>query len=302
MSYELSLHQGTSEDSVGPGSTENITWGEFNSDVNWHVSVPITALVAPANMLITHILVQPNCCVPYDGVITYPPASAGNLRVELFNATTGDVIVFDASSHNASTVDISGSPYVLYDFPPRIPVAVNDVLYGRIVNTTSYSLLVNNPNWSFTIDGDPRTSTCTGTPRGFLVINADGEGEGFPQPTLSTVAHYGGGELYDVATLSDTSGGTGTITFTLWDGSSCSGTPVFTSTVPISDDGTYESDHYHTLTPGHYYWTVRYSGDEATLPAITSCGDTDEDIVVAFYPGFSKFQASDSSQIFFTRT
>jgi hypothetical protein len=89
-----------------------------------------------------------------------------------------------------------------------------------------------------------------------------------------------GGTITDTATLSGGSSPTGTITFTLFgpDNATCTGAPVFTSTVPVNNgNGNYTSGPFTTAAAGAYRWVATYSGDAANAPAgPTACADPAE--------------------------
>jgi hypothetical protein len=91
-----------------------------------------------------------------------------------------------------------------------------------------------------------------------------------------------GGSIHDTATLTDGSSPTGTITFRLYapTDTTCSGDPVFTSTVPVSGNGDYTSDSFTPTSTGDHRWVASYSGDNTNLPAGTGCGETGETTVV----------------------
>lgn len=79
-----------------------------------------------------------------------------------------------------------------------------------------------------------------------------------------TTAGFDGGALHATTVIS---GGfapvTGTITFTVTgpDDQFCSGTPVHTSTVPVTGAATYDSGSFTPTAPGTYTYRIRYSGD-----------------------------------------
>jgi hypothetical protein len=121
-----------------------------------------------------------------------------------------------------------------------------------------------------------------------------------PVATLTTQASGNvpaGGTLTDSATLSvpGTGGVTGIITFDLFgpDDATCSGTPAFTSAVPISARGSYLSAPFTAVAPGTYRWVATYSGD-IDNPAIgpTACDDPAESTVVLALPPVVITQAS----------
>jgi hypothetical protein len=89
--------------------------------------------------------------------------------------------------------------------------------------------------------------------------NQTGPGPGFcPQvtiPTLTTSASsaMAPDAIHDTATLTGTGGGSGSITFKLYQsGASCAGTPLYTNTVSTNGDGDYQSGDFSPTSPGSY--------------------------------------------------
>jgi hypothetical protein len=108
---------------------------------------------------------------------------------------------------------------------------------------------------------------------------------GFPVLTFTTQASAGvnsGGSVSDTAMLSGGNAPTGTITFSLYgpDDSSCNGTPVVSSTVPVTGATSYSSGSFTVTTPGTYRWVARYSGDANNSAVTTACDDASETVVV----------------------
>ncbi|MCA1683596.1 MAG: hypothetical protein LC708_00470, partial [Actinobacteria bacterium] len=115
------------------------------------------------------------------------------------------------------------------------------------------------------------------------------------KPALTTVASVSvpeGGAIHDTATLAGGIAPTGTITFTLFgpDNATCTGTPIFTSTVPVAGNGSYPSGNFVTQVngpagPGTYRFVATYSGDLNNAAAgPTACGDPAEAVVVTNVP------------------
>jgi hypothetical protein len=105
-------------------------------------------------------------------------------------------------------------------------------------------------------------------------------------PTLTTSASAGvalGGQVHDTATLSGGSSPGGAIAFALFgpDDATCSGTPAFTSAVPVSGNGSYDSSDFTPTAPGTYRWAAAYSGDPDNTPVATACNDANESVVVS---------------------
>jgi hypothetical protein len=99
-------------------------------------------------------------------------------------------------------------------------------------------------------------------------------------PTLDVTATplMPGRLIADVATLRNgqgPAGPTGTITFQLYGPNNlvCGGAPIFTSTVPVSGNGTYVSESFRPRAPGTYQWIATYSGDANNTPVQTICSD-----------------------------
>ena len=91
------------------------------------------------------------------------------------------------------------------------------------------------------------------------------------------------GDTYkDKATLSGTfqQDGSGSITWTLYPNSDCSGTPLGTDTVTgVDADGNFETPNGVTVNAaGTYYWVAHFSGDANNGSATSGCAD--EPVVV----------------------
>jgi hypothetical protein len=97
-------------------------------------------------------------------------------------------------------------------------------------------------------------------------------------PTLTTTASsaQAPNAIHDTATLSNTGGQSGSITFKLYSsGAACNGTPLFTSTVSTSGDGDYQSGDYSPTSVGTYQWQASYSSS-SIKGLITPCNDPNE--------------------------
>ena len=127
--------------------------------------------------------------------------------------------------------------------------------------TTSYSGDQNNNPMS-TVCGDPAES---------VIVGKHWVGE-----TLTTSQNAG--VLHAVFVLTGGQGTpTGNATFTvtgpndMW----CSGAPVFTSTVAVHGDGSYDSGQFRPTVPGTYTFRLRYDGDANNIGVgPTNCMDT----------------------------
>ncbi|HWB69858.1 MAG TPA: hypothetical protein VG518_07760, partial [Solirubrobacterales bacterium] len=109
-------------------------------------------------------------------------------------------------------------------------------------------------------------------------------------PTISTVASgditLGSGSLKDKATIASGFTPGGQITFNLYgpDDTGCSGAPVHTATMAVSDNGTYETPPFTPAKAGTYRWVASYSGDSNNKATSGACNDAGESASVAPAP------------------
>jgi hypothetical protein len=107
-----------------------------------------------------------------------------------------------------------------------------------------------------------------------------------PAAQLTTVASPSvpvGGSITDTAVVIPATGApapTGSVTFSLYDVSDtkCTGTPVFTQTVPVALPTT--SGAFTPTKAGTYHWIARYGGDAANGPVSGACADPGESVSV----------------------
>jgi hypothetical protein len=93
-----------------------------------------------------------------------------------------------------------------------------------------------------------------------------------------------GGVMTDTAVLVGGTDPSGTITFTLFDGSKgCATLPLLTSVKSVSGNGSYTSDAYGPLAAGPYLWQVNYSGDSSNSSMSVECGYGTQVVAVPQY-------------------
>ena len=92
------------------------------------------------------------------------------------------------------------------------------------------------------------------------------------QPTITTnqdpATGSAGDTFKDHATLSGTvnQDGSASITWTLYPNNDCTGTPLDSETLPVDDNGTFETQTGVKLqNAGTYYWVASFSGDPNRL-------------------------------------
>ena len=100
------------------------------------------------------------------------------------------------------------------------------------------------------------------------------------QPAILTTQDPASGSVDDTykdqATLSGTvnQDGSGSITFKLYDAADCGGNVIDTETVPVDDNGTFETPTGVQLnSAGTYYWVASFTGDPNNLSATSGCND-----------------------------
>jgi hypothetical protein len=91
-----------------------------------------------------------------------------------------------------------------------------------------------------------------------------------------------GRQVSDTATLANGVSPTGTITFRLFGpgNATCTGTAAFTSTRPVSGNGSYTSAPFTPTVVGTYRWVAAYSGDANNAPVSTVCNAPGETVRV----------------------
>ena len=86
----------------------------------------------------------------------------------------------------------------------------------------------------------------------------------------------------DAATLSEGYSPFGTITFNVFTAPDCSGTSIFSSSAPVSGDGTYLSGSFVAPGPGTYYWKVSFTATDGNDNSIApACGGHGETLIVS---------------------
>jgi hypothetical protein len=122
--------------------------------------------------------------------------------------------------------------------------------------------------WVATYNGDSNNNSVTSGPGDepvtILAIPTITTSE---QPATATV----GGSIADQATVSGGDSPTGTVTFSLYNNSNGTGTPLFTDTKTLSG-GMATSKGYTAAATGTDYWVATYNGDSNNAPVTSDTG------------------------------
>jgi hypothetical protein len=127
--------------------------------------------------------------------------------------------------------------------------------------------------WVATYSGDsanePETGTCGDAGETSVVDKAT------PTVDTSATAEVGlGGQIAATANVGGGHEPTGTVTFQLFapGDAACTGSPVFTATVPLGADGSAASGAFTPIAAGSYAWRTIYSGDADNDSVAGGCG------------------------------
>ncbi|HEX3623159.1 MAG TPA: hypothetical protein VHT97_12665 [Acidimicrobiales bacterium] len=199
--------------------------------------------------------------VPVGGTITDTATLSGGV------APTGTVR-FDVFGPDNATC--TGAP----TFTSTVPVNGNGNYTSGAFTTTGAGAY----RWIATYSGDANNAPAGPTACADALETSAGTKL---TPTLVTTASAGavGSSVFDTATLSNGFNPTGTITFRLFNNETCTGTPVFSSTKPVTGNGNVLSDTFILPGPGVYHFVATYSGDANNNAAgPTGCLDPNEAI------------------------
>ncbi|MGQ0624033.1 MAG: hypothetical protein ACT4PP_05170 [Sporichthyaceae bacterium] len=215
------------------------------------------------------------------------PDGAGNLIFELFGPFVGPIMLADCNAFNrvfTSAVTPNAAASML-----SAPTTVNNP--GDYYWGTRFSGNANN---------DPSGQDCNATAAQKVAIT----GPAIPplaSPTIAGTATPStaevGTQVSDSATVTGRANAVagGTITFRLFGPGdlTCTGTPVFTSTVPQPvANGPINSLTFTPTAVGEYRWTASYSGDAGNNPAATACGAAGQSLTVTPVASVSSFSCN----------
>jgi hypothetical protein len=216
------------------------------------------------------------------------PSGSGTIDVVVNNGAASGVSAADQFSFLAVPAVVSMAPIgglitggALVDvrgsgFTPASTVLFGDVASPYVVFVSSTELQALSPaRAAGTVDVTVRTlaGVSAVTPAdqfAYRPLVASPSLATVPKPASVVV----GGVLNDAATLTGGFNAGGTVTFNLFGPGdpTCSGTPVYSETDPVSGAATATGAGFASNTAGTWNWTAAYSGDAANTPAGSGCG------------------------------
>jgi hypothetical protein len=138
-----------------------------------------------------------------------------------------------------------------------------------------------------------RSATVTfadNSPGGPHVVAVSGPANPRPLTTPQVVATASGpvevgGAIWATAGLSAGSAPTGSVTVRLYGNTTCSGPPIFTSTIAVSSgNGAYRSASYTTTAAGDFRFVATYAGDANNSAVASPCSDPKAKVTVSAPP------------------
>ena len=308
----LALAPGVAQAAVGAGASLTFPSSVTVGQTGVPASVTVQNLNSGEESSFTNSVCNPGdgsppCASPENGIVVVP--SCGQLTAgqcdfagadpgvfQVSTTGTGQVgsacagTVFDVTVFNAATGAVRFTPMV-----PGAHVTLTGLSASCTIGFT-FNVLK-----SPTIDLLPAPGTQTGqstkhtqclTPCQPTDLSAVGGGSSSTtvnraQPAMATQASsnvaLGAGTLTDTAALTGRVNPSGdSVTFTLYgpDDTTCTGAPVFTSSLRPITSGSATSAGFTPSTAGVYRWKASYSGDANNLPVAGACNDAHESTAV----------------------
>ena len=202
--------------------------------------------------------------------------------VYIFQIASGLVT---APGSSVVMINGAGSCDVFWQVTSSAAIDTTSQMMGNILALTSITL-----NTNATLSGRAlaRNALVSQSSNNITQCTAGGGALVTALTTQASASVAIGGQIHDTAFLSGGTNPTGAITFALFGpgDTTCAGPALFTSVVPVSGNGTYDSANFTALVAGTYRWIANYSGDTNNAAAATACNDPNESVVVsAALPG-----------------
>src|SRR6266550_4510164 len=209
---------------------------------------------------------QPTIATTASGPVTIGQAIHDTAQMaELVSgvAPTG-TITFTAYAPNANgSVDATCGTAVFTDI--ETVDSTGKATSGNFTPSGTAPQIAGTYEWKASYSGDANykgvTSSCNDTGEQSLVNKKD-----TTTPTGQKVV------ISDFAKPTGFGTPTGTVTFSLFDNASCTGTPIFTQTPSLVNGLAHADDPTPLSANGTYKWVVTYNGDANNSPSTSACG------------------------------
>lgn len=182
-----------------------------------------------------------------------------------------------------AAIDCSGTPAGSASFTATNGTTTAPAVTPSSVGWYGYQVVVSATNAS-----DGVTSPCAPAPESFEVTTA---------PTVATQASSAsvtpGSSLTDTVDVSGLQGQSATVSAALYGPFSsataitCTGTPVWSGSLPVTGDGTYHTAATKLSTPGYYVYHESIAAQGFVQAAATPCADSAETTVVTGRPAIT---------------
>jgi len=239
---------------------------------------------------------------------TVPASAAGTTNLRLMTATNPTSSVGLSTYANASLLGAGTTPTGTMTFNAFGPgdTTCSSPIFTSTVAVTGTSVSsahftpphAGNYEWTSTYSGDATyrgagPTLCDNTAALVMVAKANTYLAAKAGPSTPTSVH-------GTVVLSNGFAPTGTLTFWLTgpDDMFCATTPVFTSTVDVNGNGSYDSGPFAPGRSGKYTWRVGYSGDRDNMAnAITPCLNDAAVETVSASPPAGDFDGTGKTQL-----
>ena len=283
----------------GPDNTNCVAGDAQNWLQRWVVQLSGNGTASvPAPGFATNATGTYNWVASYSGDNLNQPATSGCGSESVVVGKASPTIVTVASQggpvgtqiHDTAQVSGGDNPtgtVTFHLFPPSDQSCTSGDAPGWVQSVT----VALGSDGSASSAGTPYTTTEVGTYNWIAIYSGDANNNsattacsdeqvtiGKDPTSVSTIASAGGvvgTVIHDSAKVTGTFLPTGTVTFTLYGPSdrTCTGTPIFTSTVSLDGSGNAVSGNFSaTTTAGTYNWVAAYSGDDSSAASRSTCG------------------------------
>ena len=197
--------------------------------------------------------------------ISTTPSAGGSLGTVLNDTAT-------LSGGSSPTGNVTFNLY-----PPSDPTCAGTAVYTQVVAASPYATspgftsdAVGTYHWTAAYAGDANNNAVSSACADESAVITQNQPS--IATSLSATTVNVNTAVHDSATLTGaTATAGGTVTYNVYAGTACTGTPVFTSTVNVANGVVPDSGSFTPTTAGTYNWQAVYSGDVGNAGATSPC-------------------------------